>query len=239
MINRIITIAAALILANSICLAQNRQYESDTYEVLGYKQGNKIMIPIPKDDNTTSLGRSKRKVTYDLDDLEDMDAFGTLKRKSKTYALNPGFKGSLKVGRGTLAKEGGKSVRYATLDLNLGVQFTRVIYAGIGWGYFGNFNDKFFNNSELFADVRFTMPTRFTPYIEIRGGYRPFYMQTPYWAPELGVRYGLSKALGVSLGLSYENICEKNCETKLLTGVDNVYDKYWNRGFMFKLGVDF
>lgn len=172
--------------------------------------------------------------------LEDAYAYNVLNKKLQTYGLNRGFKGSVKFGAGALGKEKSGKEQSMTLDLNVGYQFTPVVFVGVGWDYFGSFDENFFNDSELYANARFSLPTRITPYLEIRGGYRPFHMQTPYWAPELGFRYGITKDIGISFGMSYENICAKKAfDPKHPTSEDAEYEKYWNRGIMFKLGVDF
>lgn len=203
------------------------------------KEQQKISTSYSMEGDMISSEMSKSRYALDQDDLDDVNAFNVLKRKTRTYAVTPGFKGSFKLGRGSFPKGESKTEKNMTFDLNIGYQFTRVLYVGVGLDYLGTLKDNFFNNSELFANVRFTIPKRLSPYFEIRGGYRSFYMQTPYWAPELGLRYGFTKRLGIMLGVSYENICLKNDDKKYEPGGDLVHGKSWKRGVMFKLGVDF
>lgn len=229
---RIIVIATALILANGICHAQSNIGSTISAENFKY-----ILTPSP---TIGQFGKkdTRTKIEYDQDDIDDMHAFAVVKEKTKTYALNTGAKGFFKLGGGSLARRGGNGNSKISMNINGGYQY-KILFLGVGWNYFGLFDEDFLNDSELYANVRISYPSRFSPYVEFRVGYRAFFMQTPYYAPEFGFRYGINKKYGLSFGISYENICVKDYNHDPASGRYSHWEKYWEKGFVANLGFDF
>lgn len=193
-------------------------------------------ITVPSDKERTEMMPRQTETKPVID--EDDNVYEVLFEKKRTYGLNPGLKGIYSVSIGQDIKEGGKDMMVMALSITEGIQFNHHLYIGIGMNNFGTrdeYESQMLTYSNLFAHVRVTGRTRLTPIFDIKGGYKPFYQQTPYWATGAGVRYGINKKFGINLTFTYENNKVKHYSTA-------EYNKYvtsWNHSWMLCIGVDY
>ena len=79
-----------------------------------------------------------------------------------------------------------------------------------------------------------------TPYVDLKGGYSPVgYFEGLYLAPTIGCRFGLTRRVGLNVGIGY-SLQQTNTKYYEWDPLDKIENKTMNfHGLSFKFGFDF
>lgn len=167
-----------------------------------------------------------------------------------TYAqdksVKRGYKGFIDFGYTLNVGLDGIANEYSGYDSNKidwstshGYQFNPYLFVGAGISL-DCYTAKTWCTIPIFANVRVTpLAGNITPYIDVKGGYNFVgYMKGLYFAPSIGCRFGLTRKVGLNVGIGYA--LQQNYSNHYQWDPHNkVADETLNHGLSFKFGFDF
>lgn len=103
----------------------------------------------------------------------------------------------------------------AMISGTYGYQINPVVFTGAGFGY--DFNNKL---KLVFADARFTMNKKISPFADIKLGLN-IDNSRMYFAPTFGCRYGLDNGMALNFGVGIDYTMTWHCEQEPY--YDNLY----------------
>ncbi len=171
-----------------------------------------------------------------------------LRAAKRTYAPNQGYKGFVTLGFGPSINKSVncKNSNKIGFSTSHGYQINHYAYVGLGLKYLGwpennSIGDNQFVTGQGFLltlDTKLTFNKRTSPFVGFSAGFAAFDNQLPYFSPSAGVRYGITKYMGINIGLSVE--CK---EWRDYSPTYGPYSKpavdYWHFNLLANIGVDF
>ena len=120
-----------------------------------------------------------------------------------------------------------------------GYQFNPYLFVGAGFS-FDCYTAKTWVTVPFFANVRVTpLKGNITPYVDVKGGYNCIgYMKGGYFASSIGCRFGLTRKVGLNVGIGYA-LQQSIANHYQWDPYNNVDDETLNHGLSLKFGFDF
>ncbi len=170
-----------------------------------------------------------------------------LREAKRTYAPNQGYKGFVTLGFGpslnkSASCQNSNKIGFSTSH---GVQLSHYAYVGLGVKYLG-WNRKMVGDNEfvsgqafiLTADTKLTFNKRTSPFVGFSAGFAAFDNQLPYFSTSAGVRYGMTKYMGINIGVSLEFKKWRDYSPTYGAFSKPPVD-YWHINLLANIGVDF
>lgn len=170
-------------------------------------------------------------------------SFGTF---AQDYGIKRGYKGfidfgyTVNVGMTGLAKDiSGYDSNKINWVTSHGYQFNPYLFVGAGVS-FDCYTAKTWVTVPIFANVRVSpLIGNITPFIDVKVGYNSIgYMKGVYFAPSIGCRFGLTRKVGLNVGIGYA-LQQNTANHYQWDPYDKFPDEVKNHGLSFIFGFDF
>ena len=165
---------------------------------------------------------------------------------AQDYSVKRGYKGFIDFGYAQNIGLNGVANEISGYDSNKiywstshGYQFNPYVFVGAGVSL-DCYTAKTWCTIPIFANVRVTpLVSKITPFIDVKGGYNFVgYMKGVYFAPSIGCRFGLTRKVGLNVGLGY--VLQQNYANHYQWDpLNKVEDQTFNHGLSFYFGFDF
>ena len=165
---------------------------------------------------------------------------------AQDYSVKRGYKGFIDFGYSQNVGMDGVANEISGYDSNKifwstshGYQFNPYLFVGAGFSL-DCYTTKTWFTMPFFANVRVTpLNGNITPFIDVKGGYNFIgYMKGLYLAPSIGCRFGLTRRVGLNVGIGYtmQQSISNHYQWDPYNKVD---DETLNHGLSFYFGFDF
>ena len=157
---------------------------------------------------------------------------------AQDYSVKRGYKGFIEGGYTTIVS--GYNSGKIDLSTTHGYQFNPYVFVGAGLAA-DCYTQSLYFVMPVFANVRVTpLNGNITPYVDLKGGYSPVgYFEGLYLAPTIGCRFGLTRRVGLNVGIGY-SLQQTNTKYYEWDPLDKIENKTMNfHGLSFKFGFDF
>lgn len=162
-------------------------------------------------------------------------SFGTF---AQDYSVKRGYKGFVDFGYTTII-EGYNSGKIDVVTSH-GFQFNPYLYVGVGFAV-ECYTKSTFMAMPFFVNVRVTpLNGKVTPYVDLKGGHNALgYFEGLYLSPTLGCRIGLTRKVGLNVGIGY-TLQQTNTKYYEWDPLNKLENKTINiDGLTFRFGFDF
>lgn len=150
------------------------------------------------------------------------------------YSLTSGYRGFFEFGY--VVGVGSYAIDRVSFLTSHGYQFNPYFYLGAGFGL-NYYHSMQAYSVPVFGHLRGTFINgRITPYVDLKIGYSIADIQGFYMNPSAGCRFGLTKKLGLNLGIGYEM---QKTEMFFFSPFTSFYSTENMGGVTFKVGLDF
>lgn len=139
----------------------------------------------------------------------------TINASAQNYSVKQGYKGFLEAGYifsiknlefATSQKYGPSNMSRIELTTSHGIQLNPYIFLGGGVSL-DCCTESLFFAAPLFVNARVTpLVGNITPFVDVKGGYSLGYIQGPYFSANIGCRFGLTRNVGLNVGVGYSFI---------------------------------
>lgn len=134
---------------------------------------------------------------------------------AQDYSLKPGYKGFFEAGFiysgselefHTSQKYGKFGMSRIELTTSHGIQLNPYLFLGGGVSL-DCYTESLYFATPLFVNARVTpLVGNITPFVDVKGGYSLGYFQGPYLSAHIGCRFGITRSVGINVGVGYTYI---------------------------------